>query len=95
MNIKSIAEKKEHFAARLVGEELILVPLKDNVADMNEMFTLNDVGSFIWNNINEHNTLEDIKEAIASEFDIDEETAEKDLNEFLNQLSMYLFRNRP
>lgn len=95
MNIKSIAEKKENFATRLVGEELILVPLKDNVADMNEMFTLNDVGRFIWENLNEHNSTSDIQKAIAAEFDIDEETAEKDLNEFLNQLSMYLFRTSP
>jgi hypothetical protein len=92
MTIKAIAERKQFFATRQVGEELILVPLKDNVADMDEMFTLNDVGSFIWEMIDENKTVDDLERAIIAEYEVDQQEAKKDLEEFLEKLSSYIIK---
>lgn len=87
MKISEIYNNKALFATRNVGSELILVPLKKSVADMNELFTLNEVGSFIWEKIDGTNTEEDIIKAITEEFYIDTETARKDVFDFMGRLS--------
>ncbi|MGD0711631.1 MAG: PqqD family protein, partial [Bacteroidales bacterium] len=85
MEISKLYNSKSQFAVRNVGNEKILVPLKNNIADMTELFTLNEVGSFIWDKIDGKNTEEDITNAITNEFDIDETTAKKDLTEFIEK----------
>lgn len=86
MDLKTIYLKKTDFVVREIGNELILVPLVGNVAKMNEMFTMNETGKFIWESINESSTVEDLQNAIIAEFSIDPETARKDIELFLNQV---------
>jgi 2-keto-3-deoxy-L-rhamnonate aldolase RhmA len=77
---------KPKFVTRQVGNELILVPLSDNVAQMSELFTLNETGRFIWENINEKTTVEVMEGLMTEAFIIDRETAKKDIENFLKQL---------
>ena len=86
MDLNQIAKNKQNFATKQVGEDLVLVPMKDNVAEMNAMFTLNEVGSFVWDNLNEESTRELLSVAIAEEFEVDDATAQADLEEFLLQI---------
>jgi hypothetical protein len=85
MDINELYNRKSLFAIRNVGAEKILVPIKNNIANMTELFTLNEVGSFIWDKIDGKNTKENIAIAITNEFDIDELTAKKDLAEFIEK----------
>jgi hypothetical protein len=89
MDLKELYLKKSQFATRQVGEEMILVPLKSNVSDMNELFTLNAVGSFIWDQINENSTVSDIINGVLHEFEVDEDMATKDVESFLQKLTGY------
>lgn len=86
MNLSELHKKKPLFAIRNVGDEKVLVPLKNNIANMTEIYTLNEVGSYIWDHIDGKNSEEDIVNAITAEFDIDELTAKNDLAEFLNKI---------
>ncbi|MDO9153867.1 MAG: PqqD family protein [Paludibacter sp.] len=86
MDLKTIYSNKPKFVVREIGEELILVPLTGNVAKMNEMFTMNETGKFIWENINETTTVEELEKAVTDEFSIDPETAKNDIELFLIQL---------
>jgi hypothetical protein len=86
MNIRSLYNLKSKFVAREVGDELILVPISNNVAKMNELFTMNETGKFIWENINENTTVLELENAMTEAFTIDNETARKDIETFLNQL---------
>jgi hypothetical protein len=69
-----------------VGNDLVLVPMKNNVAEMNEMFTLNEVGGFIWESLDDSSTKDSLSASIATEFDVEESIARDDLNQFLNQI---------
>ena len=80
-------KRNENFVFRQIENETILVPIKDNVGDMNCIYNLNEVGAFIWQNIKCQNSVSDIKEMIVSEFEVAESQAEADLNEFVNDLS--------
>ena len=86
MELQSLYKMKSGFVAREVGNELILVPLTGNVAQMNALFTLNDTAKFIWENITEENTEDDLINLMTEEFDIERETAEKDIKIFLGRL---------
>ena len=77
-------------AAKQVGLELVLVPLKGSVADLSEMFTLNEVGSFIWEKLDENESVESMVDAVVSEFEIDRETATADVTSFLVELEGFL-----
>lgn len=93
MNINEIAAAKSNFVARAVDEELVLVPLRNNVADMTEIFNLNEVGHFIWNEIQDGTTVESITAKIVSEYDVETAVAKADLEEFLNNLSNFILND--
>jgi hypothetical protein len=88
MEIQSLFNLKSKFVAREVGNELILVPLTGNVAQMNELFTMNETAKFIWENINATTTVEDLENSMTNTFEIDRETAAKDIENFLNKLEI-------
>lgn len=93
MDIKTIHSLKSKFVARQVGNEMILVPITNNVAQMSELFTLNETAMFIWENITDESTMDDIESAITDTFTIDSETARKDIETFLNRIEK-LFSNK-
>ena len=90
MNLEALAEAKKNFVARPVNEELVLVPLRNNVADMTEIFNLNEVGHFIWNEIQPNVSLESIAQKITDTYDVDVSTAEADLMAFLKELEQFI-----
>jgi len=87
MTLLEIFQNKSQFATRKVGNEMVLVPLKNNIANMNKMFTLNDVACFIWESINGKSTKKDILTSIIEAFEINLETAESDYDEFIESVS--------
>jgi len=87
MTLTEIFQKKSQFVTRKVGNEMVLVPLKDNIANMNEMFTMNEVASFIWESIDGRNNENVILTSVIEAFDIDLETAAADYDSFLESLS--------
>lgn len=90
MKLQQLFEMKSKFVARAVGNELILVPLTGNVAQMNELFTLNETAKFIWENIKENTTVEELETLMTDAFDIDNQTAKNDIENFILKLSSTL-----
>ena len=94
MNIALLAAAKPNFVARAVNNELILVPLKNQVADMTQLFTLNELGHFIWNHLDEQSSIESITQKITAEYDINQDAAREDLVDFLNELTSFMFNDK-
>lgn len=90
MEIESLFQLKSKFVTREVGNELIVVPLSANVAQMNELFTLNETAKVIWENLNEGIDMPTLIQTITDTFDIDKYTAEKDIESFLRRLESML-----
>lgn len=87
MDVKELFKHKQKFVVRKMDKEMIMVPLTNQVADMSCVFSMNETGCLIWEMIDGKNTEEDIITYLVNEFGIDEETAEKDLSEFLKKLN--------
>ena len=78
--------RNENFVFRRIEDETILVPIKNNVGDLDSLFSMNRVGAFIWQNIDGNNSFSMIHELILGEFDVDADMAESDLKKFITEL---------
>lgn len=80
--------KKTDFVTREVAGETIIVPIRGNVGDLNSIYTLNEVGTKIWELIDGKGSVEQIVEAICDAYEVTPEEAEKDTIDFLNTLKI-------
>jgi len=91
--LKTIVSHSPSIVTRKTGNEYVLVPITNNIADMNSVYTLNETGAFIWDHIDGKRTLEEIISALTAEYDIDSVNAEKDVFAFVDNMSKYLIIN--
>ncbi|MCD6586436.1 MAG: PqqD family protein [Desulfobacteraceae bacterium] len=75
-----------HVVTRKIVDETILVPISGNLANMQRIFTINEVGASIWAMINGKKTVKEIRNALSLEFDAEEDQLDKDLCDFIEQL---------
>ena len=80
--------KKEMIHRQLAGDD-ILVPGGSAVLDLNGLFVMTETGAFIWSVLPQAETDEDVVEKMLEEYDVDRETAEKDVKDFLDRLRSY------
>ena len=88
--LKSILSHSPSIVTRKTGNEYVLVPITNNIADMNSVYTLNETGAFIWEHIDGKRNVEEIIIALTTEYEIDNTTAESDLFSFIENMSKYL-----
>ena len=88
-HIQEIQAQAAHFVCKEVGSEILLVPLRNNVADFNQYLTLNELGSFIYKLITDGKRYEDILSEILAQYEIDDTQAQQDLSAFIDQLYQY------
>jgi len=90
VGLKSILSQSPSVVTRKTGNEYVLVPITDNIADMNSVYTLNETGAFIWEHIDGKRNVEDIVAELTNEYDIDKQNAESDVLIFIGNMSKYL-----
>ena len=91
--MKSILTHSPSIVTRKTGNEYVLVPITNNIADMNSVYTLNETGAFIWELIDGKRSVEEIITALNIEYDIDKKNAEADVFTFIENMSKYLIIN--
>lgn len=75
-----------NFIAREIAGELVIVPIGDALSEKVGLIATNELGALIWKSIENGLEREDILAKILDEFDVDCDTAETDLDEFLDKL---------
>ena len=88
--LKTILSHSKSIVTTKTGNEYVLVPVANNIADMNSVYTLNETGAFIWEHINGKNSVEDIIDEMTKEFEVDSVTASNDLFAFIDDMRKYL-----
>ncbi|MGN1032668.1 MAG: PqqD family protein [Intestinibacter sp.] len=76
----------KNFMLRKIAGENLIVATGEASQIFNGMITLNDVATYIWENVDECGTVDMLVEKILTEFDIDEETARRDVIGFTSEL---------
>ncbi len=79
--------RSEGYVTRTVGDEMVMVPVRAGVANLEAIFTLNAVGAAIWGRIDGRTTPRELAEGVAGEFAVTPHQALADVNEFLGLLA--------
>ena len=77
------------FIYREIVDEMILVPIHNDIADMDCIYSLNPQGAFIWEKLSEPATKAEITTAILENFDGDPEVVQQDTEAFIQDLLHY------
>lgn len=70
MNGHFVYKQSNQLIFRKIDEESILVPVQDNIAKMDSVYALNEVGTFVWEHINGINNINQIAELITTVFNV-------------------------
>ena len=76
----------KEFVLREIAGDYIAVPTGKTALDFNGLITMNEVGVSIWKMLAEDVTLEDIVQGILAEYDVDEDIAREDVQDFIDTL---------
>lgn len=77
---------KGEFVMREIAGDILLIPVGQAALKMNAMITLDPVAALIWEAIGRGDDRGSILKQILDRFDVTEETAGKDLDDFLEQM---------
>lgn len=84
---RSVFRRSEEVVCRTVGLESILVPIRNNVGNLDFVYTLSPVAARIWSLLDGVRTADEIAEAITAEYDVDRDTVLADLAELVSDLA--------
>ena len=77
---------KEGFILRNVAGNNVVVPIGQATIDFNGMMSLNDTGAFLFGKLIEGISREDLIQAVVEAYGIEEELAEKDVDNFIEKV---------
>ncbi|MBQ7340419.1 MAG: PqqD family protein [Clostridia bacterium] len=77
---------KKNFILREVAGTYLVVAVGDAVKDFNKAINLNSTGAFLWKQLQVDLTEEELIGKLLEEYEIDRETAKKDILGFIQRL---------
>ena len=77
---------KDTFLMKEIAGNYVVVPTGNELVNLNGMITLNDSGAILWRLLENDTDKESVIAGMLKEFDIDRETAEADIDEFIDLL---------
>jgi hypothetical protein len=79
-------QKSSSMVGRKVANELILVPIRQNIAALEYIYTLNEVAGRVWELLDSCKTIPEIVSALTKEYAVEASQAEADVIEFLSSM---------
>lgn len=76
----------KNFVLREIAGEYIIIPTGRTALEFNGLITVNEVGMELWKMLQEDVTFDDLLNGILEEYDVDENAAREDIQEFLDRL---------
>jgi len=86
MNGNIVYARNENVVTRKVGEDVVVVPIRHNVGDLDSVYTFNEVAARVWSLVDGERPSGAQLDAVCDEFDVARDVAERDLEELLASL---------
>ena len=87
MNVSTTSfRQRPDCVTRSIGDETIIVPVRSHVADLDSIYTLNEVGSVIWERLEGQASFAQIVACLCEIYDVTQEEAAQDAADFLHIL---------
>ena len=74
------------FIMREIAGEYVLVPIGKRTLTFQGLVTMNEVGALIWEMMEKESDIDQIVSGILDEYEVDEQTARKDVLDFIGFL---------
>ena len=81
-------QRDQSVVSRKIADEVILVPIRKNVGDLESIYTLDEIGAKIWELVDGKRKMKEIKNVLLEEFDVTEEQVVSDMKDFIGQLEV-------
>lgn len=78
---------KTDFTLREIAGDYIVIPTGENYLDFGAVISLNETGAFLWNQLKDDKTVEELAASLSSEYGVDNATASADANDFIALLN--------
>jgi hypothetical protein len=82
-----IYRKDPAIVARQIAGEMILVPIRQHVGDLESIYLLNETALLAWQMFDGAHSLTAVLRQMTQEFDVDEQQARQDLLELVDHLT--------
>lgn len=76
----------KEFVLREIAGDYIIIPTGQTVMEFNGLITVNEVGVSLWKMLQEEVTIDDLVRGILDEYEVEEEVAREDIQEFIKAL---------
>ena len=83
----AVYNKREELVSRSIAGETLVVPVSGRLADLQRIFALEGAGAFIWERLDGERPLGRIRDELLERFAVTRDEAERDLGEFIAELS--------
>lgn len=80
-------KRNPDFLMREVADTVVVVPVGAATATFHGMLTLNGTGAFLWQLLEQEQTLDSLTAAMVETYEVTEETARADVQRFLDRLT--------
>lgn len=74
------------FILREIADEYIVVPIGEEAKRIHGVLRLNEEGAFLWKLMEKEQTEETLFDALLNEYQVEADTAKKDISAFLEEL---------
>ena len=76
----------KEFILREIAGEYVIIPTGKTVLTFNGLISMNEIGVLLWNMLQNDVTIDELVQGVLDEYDVDEETAREDIQEFIDEL---------
>ena len=77
---------KKEFVLREIAGEYIIIPTGSTALEFNGLITVNEIGVLLWKMLQEKVSLDQLVAGVLAEYDVEEDVAREDIQEFLDKL---------
>jgi hypothetical protein len=85
--LDKVYKKSDSIVFRKIGDECILVPIRQGAGDLESIYTLNGTAARIWELLDGRTKVLEIRDKLTEEFDVTPQEAEEDLLRHLKDLA--------
>ena len=78
--------RSQSVVARVVAGETLIVPVRGRVGDLASIYSFNGTASLIWKLLESPRTVAELAAAVAQEYQVERELAERDVTEFVSEM---------
>lgn len=86
-NLDKVYKKSDSIVFRKIGDECILVPIRQGAGDLESIYTLNGTAARIWELLDGRTNVLEIRDKLTEKFDVTPQEAEEDLLRHLKDLA--------